>query len=141
MADSCLFCRIVNKEIPSEVIYEDDAALAILDVHPLAEGHVLVLPKRHAYAILDVSDEDMGPVFRAVKRVVALLDGRLRPDGFTIGINQRGTAGQTAEHLHVHVIPRWKDDGGGSLHSVVHRPPKVPLAEVARMIVSPKEQS
>lgn len=130
----CLFCTIINKEIPAEVVYEDDHALGILDVHPRAGGHTLILPKRHAYAILDLSDGEIGEVFAAVKKMTALLDEKLRPDGFTIGINQGATAGQAIEHLHIHIIPRFADDAGSSIHSVVNHPPRATLAETARKI-------
>jgi len=132
----CLFCRIIEREISSEIIAEDERTLTVLDVHPRAEGHALVLPKRHVYAILDLSDEEVGEVFRAVKRTTALLKEKLHPDGFTIGINHGETAGQAIEHLHVHVIPRWADDGGGSLHSVVNNPPAATPEQVAKKIRS-----
>ena len=99
---NCLFCKIINKEISAESVHKDDHTLAILDVHPRALGHVLVLPKVHSTTILDLPSEEIGPVFYAVKAVTEKLRRALSPDGFTIGINHGKTAGQAVEHLHIH---------------------------------------
>lgn len=120
---SCLFCKIANKDIPSLLIYEDETAMAFLDIHPHGPGHSVVVPKLHAETILELPEEQVGPVFSAVKNVVAILKERLIPDGFTIGINHGRVGGQAVDHLHIHIIPRYKDDGGGSIHSVVRNTP------------------
>lgn len=133
MAD-CLFCKIIKKEIPSEVVYEDDFALAVLDVNPRALGHTMVLPKTHSENIIDLPVEQIGSLFEAVQKVVLLLNKTFFPDGFTIGLNQGRAAGQVIDHLHIHIIPRWLNDGGSSLHSVVNNPPKENLAETAKQI-------
>ena len=116
----CLFCKIAGKNIPASVVFENDAALAFLDIHPCAPGHAVVIPKRHAESVLDVPDEELGPVFQAVKEVTHRLTKALAPDGFTIGVNHKLHAG--VDHFHIHVIPRWKNDGGGSIHTVVQNP-------------------
>ena len=131
----CLFCKIASKEIPSEVIYEDDHVLAFLDVHPLTEGHTLIVPKKHVENIIDLPEDEVAPVFSAVKKVTELLEKKLAPKGFTIGINHGRISGQTIDHLHIHVVPRFEGDGGGSLHSVVKYPPKEPLASIREKIV------
>ncbi|MFA4999591.1 MAG: HIT family protein [Parcubacteria group bacterium] len=132
----CLFCKIAAKEINSATIYEDENAMAFLDVHPLAPGHAIVIPKIHAENILDLSDELIGPIFKAVKNVTSLLKEKLGPKGFTIGINHGSISGQSMNHLHIHVIPRFEGDGGGSIHSVVKNPPKESLEEIKLKIVS-----
>ena len=131
---NCLFCKIINKEISAESVHKDDHTLAILDVHPRALGHVLVLPKVHSTTILDLPSEEIGPVFYAVKAVTEKLRRALSPDGFTIGINHGKTAGQAVEHLHIYIIPRWADDGGSSIHGIVMNPPKESLEQVAKKI-------
>ncbi len=136
----CLFCKIANKEIPTHVVYESADATAVLDVNPRAPGHVMVLPKVHAANILELPDEKMEGVFKAVKETTDLLDKKLKPDGFTIGINHGKVSGQTVEHLHIHVIPRWNGDGGGSIHSVVDNRPKESLEEIANKIRSTKSE-
>ena len=115
----CLFCKIANKEIPSEIIYEDEHSFAFLDVNPLTGGHTVIIPRHHAENILDLAADEVGPVFSAVKHVTEMLGKALKPEGFTIGINHGRISGQTVDHLHIDVIPRYLGDGGGSIHSVV----------------------
>ncbi|PIU98383.1 HIT family protein [Candidatus Wolfebacteria bacterium CG03_land_8_20_14_0_80_40_12] len=130
----CFFCKITQKEAPAEIIYEDNEAVAILDIHPRSPGHTMILPKVHSKNILDLPEKKVEGVFRAVKKVVGLLKKSLSPDGFTIGINHGKVSGQTIEHLHIHIMPRWYDDGGGSVHDVVDNPPKEPLEKLAAKI-------
>ena len=136
----CLFCKIINKEIPAEVIYEDENTIAILDIQPRTTGHTMILPKFHAENILDLPDDKIEGVFQAVKKVTGLLEKSLKPDGFTIGINHGKVSGQTIEHLHIHIMPRWFNDNGGSIHSVVDNPPKEPLEKLAAKIRSTKSE-
>ncbi len=131
----CLFCKIANKEISASIIYEDDNSVAILDVHPKAPGHTMVLPKVHAENILDLPDDKIEGIFKAVKNVTALLKKTLLPDGFTIGINHGKVSGQTIDHLHIHIIPRWLGDSGGSIHSVVDNPPAESLDIIKEKII------
>jgi len=129
MAD-CLFCRIARKEILSEIIYEDDRVLAFLDIEPLAPGHALVVPKIHVYGLLELPDGEVEPLFLGVKLVMKKIQQALKPDAFTVGINNGRVSGQAVDHLHVHVIPRFAGDGGGSLHALVHNPPQESLSEI-----------
>jgi len=132
----CLFCKIASKEIPSEVIYEDEFVLGFLDINPCTPGHAVVIPKTHAGNIIDLKAELVGPLFSAVKKLTEKLQKALSPQGFTIGINQGSMAGQAIDHLHIHIIPRYTGDGGGSLHSVVHFLGKESVREVAQKINS-----
>ena len=131
----CLFCKIVEREIPSEKIYEDDTVLAFLDIHPMAPGHTVLVPKVHAENILNLPDMTVGPLFLAVKKVTAALSSALQPHGFTIGINHGKVSGQAIDHLHVHVIPRFEGDGGGSLHSVVKNPSSESVSVIKEKII------
>jgi histidine triad (HIT) family protein len=133
--ENCLFCKIANKEIKSFVIYEDDHAMAFLDVTPRALGHTLVIPKVHAPNILELPDAEITPLFTAVKKTAEILSRSLKPDGVTIGINQGRASGQEVDHLHVHVIPRWHNDGGSAIQSVVNHPSKESLEEIAKKIL------
>lgn len=130
----CIFCKIIHKGIPAQVIYENDKAIAVLDIHPRAPGHSVVLPKRHVQSVLELDEADIGPVFGAVKAATAMLKTALEPDGFNIGINQGRASGQAVDHLHIHVIPRWNNDGGSSIHAVVNNPPSETLEEIAARI-------
>src|SRR5438105_2175385 len=115
--NECLFCKIARKEIKSLIVYEDDHALGFLDVKPRAPGHTMVIPKVHAPNILELPDGEVAPLCMAVKRVAELLSLRLKPDGITIGLNQGRASGQEVDHLHVHLMPRWKNDGGSAIQS------------------------
>lgn len=141
----CIFCKIANKEIPAYVIAENEDALAILDIHPRAPGHTMVLPKTHAETILDLPDEKIRGLFQLVKQVTEKLkkslfdgpaphrdsaEGGFSGAGFTIGINHGTNAGQAVPHLHIHIIPRYKGDGGGNIHSIVKNPPKESVEEI-----------
>lgn len=131
----CLFCKIVNKELPAYIIDEDESAVAVLDVNPRAPGHSMVLTRRHAENILDLPDGEFAEVFKFVKKTTGLIQEALKPDGFTIGINHGRVSGQTIDHLHIHILPRWHTDAGGSMHSVVHNPPKESLDEMRERIL------
>jgi histidine triad (HIT) family protein len=128
--EDCLFCKIVNKKIPALVVYEDDHALAFLDITPRSPGHTMVIPKDHAQTILELPEGEVGPLFLAVKKVASLLSEKLSPDGVTIGMNQGRASGQEVDHLHVHLMPRWHGDGGSAVQSVVNNRPKESPAEI-----------
>jgi len=130
----CLFCKIIRKEIPGRIIYEDDHALAFLDIMPSAMGHTMVIPKSHTPNILELPHEEVIPLFAAVKHVDGMIVKSLEPDGITIGINQGQASGQEIDHLHVHLIPRWHNDGGHAVQSVVHSARKEDLDAVAAKI-------
>ena len=130
----CLFCKVVAKKIPAFVVYEDDSAMAFLDIHPRAPGHAMVMPKYHADRILNLPDQEIGPLFAAVKRAAVMLEKALSPDGITIGINQGGASGQEVNHIHVHLMPRFFGDGGGPVQSLVHNAPKETVEEMAKKI-------
>jgi len=132
----CLFCKIGSGEIESYTIYENDSIRAFLDVNPLTLGHTVVIPKSHAGNILELQDDIVEPVFMAVKHVTKMLQDNFSPEGFTIGINHGKISGQSVDHLHVHIIPRYKDDGGGSMHSIVSQPPKEDLQETHKKITT-----
>jgi len=97
--------------------------LGFLDIHPISLGHTVIIPKNHSENILDLKDDNLEPLFKAVKTITFMLQKTFNPEGFTIGINHGRVSGQAIDHLHVHVIPRFEGDKGGSLHSVVSNPP------------------
>lgn len=132
----CLFCDIVAGKIPNYTVAENDHALAFLDIEPLAEGHTLVIPKIHAENIIDLSEEYISGVFSLVQEVTKKVEQALSPEGFTIGINMRKGGRQAVDHLHVHIIPRWMSDEGGSIHTIVHNPPEELVEETLKKIKS-----
>jgi len=136
MENNCLFCKISSKIISSFDIYENNAVFAFLDINPISPGHTLVIPKIHAENLFDLTDEQISLLFKAVRDVALLLKKRLNPEGFTIGINHGRISGQAVEHIHIHIIPRFENDGGGSLHSVVQNSPKETLKEIQNKIIN-----
>ncbi len=121
--------------MPSWVVYEDDYALAFLDIMPRSLGHTVVIPKIHASTMLALSDVEIASLFSAVKKVDELLSAALKPDGMTVGVNQGKASGQEVPHLHVHLMPRWHGDGGGAVQSLVHNPPNESLDDVQKKIL------
>lgn len=110
--NSCIFCKIVSGDIPSHKVYETGDALALLDINPVAKGHVLVIPKSASCAnIFDISPEDWGAMMEAVRVVARALEKSLHADGINLMMNNREHAGQVVFHPHVHLIPRFKGDG------------------------------
>ena len=109
--DNCIFCKIANGEIPSKTLYEDEKFRVILDLGPAAKGHALILPKSH-YADLYVLPEDTAAdAMILARKMAARITDRLQCDGFNLMQNNGETAGQTVFHFHMHLIPRYRDDG------------------------------
>jgi histidine triad (HIT) family protein len=131
---ACLFCKIASKEIPAKIFYEDEQVVAFLDIAPRSLGHAVAILKKHAPTLLELADSDLAALFAAVKKVDGLLAMKLQPDGMTIGVNQGKASGQEVDHLHVHLIPRWHNDGGGSIQSVVSNSTSESLEEIAKKL-------
>lgn len=132
----CLFCKIIKGSIQAYKIFEDNETIVILDAHPRAPGHAMVLSKAHAENIFDLPDEKIGAVFGVVKTIAKRIKDVLKCDGLTIGINHGRVSGQMVDHLHIHLIPRWQNDSGSSIHSVVNNPPKESLEEIYKKLKS-----
>jgi histidine triad (HIT) family protein len=127
----CIFCKISQGDIPSEKVYENDKVLAFLDIKPHARGHTVVIPKEHGETVFDLAEDDYIAVMEAVVVVMKKLK-KLEPDGFNVGWNHNTAGGQVVPHLHVHVMPRYHGDGGGSMHSIVNKPGDV--EEVVKLL-------
>ena len=110
MKNNCVFCAIVEGEIPSFKVYEDDVVLAYLDINPVSKGHTLVIPKAHTTGLLDTPDETLAAVISRVKKVAAHIKEILGCGGFNIVQNNGETAGQTVHHVHFHIVPRYDGD-------------------------------
>lgn len=111
--DDCLFCKIIKGEIPSFRIFEDEHAYAFLDINPFGRGHTLVVPKFHADQLFRLPPEELAGVMPAVQRVATLLRGRLRCDGMALMQLNGACAGQTVNHVHFHLIPRYEGQPAG----------------------------
>jgi histidine triad (HIT) family protein len=112
MADpDCLFCKIVAGEIPSHTIDEDDKTLAFMDINPWTRGHALVIPKTHSRNLYDIEPADLAAMHATAQRVARRMRDRLSSEGVNILQSSEPIAMQTVFHSHVHVIPRYSDDG------------------------------
>ena len=110
MKNDCVFCAIAAGEIPCFKVYEDDFALAYLDINPFAKGHTLVIPKAHAADIAEIAEDALAELVVRVKRVASHLKDALGCDGFHVPQNNGASAGQTVRHIHFHIVPRWNGD-------------------------------
>lgn len=105
--DPCVFCRRIAAQ---DVSHANDHAVAFPDAFPVAEGHTLVVPRRHEADLFELPNAERAATWALVDEIHAELDHRLTPDGFNVGVNSSPAAGQTVAHAHVHVIPRWVGD-------------------------------
>ncbi|MBU2101610.1 HIT family protein [Patescibacteria group bacterium] len=130
-----LFCKIASGEVSAHIIYEDDKTSAFLDIEPSSLGHTMVVPKEHYQDFMDLPVDNMDNLFGSVQKVVDMLGKTFGADHFTIGVNSGKILGRHVDHLHVHVIPRFSDDGGVFLQGVVKSPPKESLEEIKDKIL------
>jgi histidine triad (HIT) family protein len=105
---TCKFCKIARKELSSSRIYEDEDVMAFLDIRPLNEGHTLVIPKKHYETIYNAPDEEIGHLFKIVKKVACAVKKSVGAEGITISQHNERAAGQDIFHVHVHVLPRYE---------------------------------
>ncbi|MEC7373173.1 MAG: HIT family protein [Thermoproteota archaeon] len=112
----CIFCKIVSKEIPTKILYEDEYTIAFLDAFPVAKGHTLVIPKQHYAKIQDLPSEINEKLFNTVHKLIPKVDSL---QGSTlVAIHNGKDSGQEIPHVHVHLIPRSKNDSAGPVHSM-----------------------
>lgn len=121
MSAGCIFCKIVRGELPSFKVYEDDNVLAFLDIRPVNRGHTLVVPKRHSRNVFDVPPEDWAAITNAVRALSPVIEKAVSADGININMNNREHAGQVVDHVHVHIIPRFKGDGFKLWHQTPYK--------------------
>ena len=105
--DSCIFCRIAQKQLPASSVYEDEKVMAFLDIRPLNEGHTLVIPKAHYENVFDVPRELNAYIHGVTKQIAIAVKKAMNADGISIIQQNVKAANQDVPHLHVHVIPRY----------------------------------
>ncbi|MBP3891024.1 MAG: HIT family protein [Solobacterium sp.] len=127
----CIFCSIINHEIPSRVIYEDENVLSILDINPLSKGHTLVMPKKHVTDILDTDQETLDQVMHVTQKLAVEIMKKTNADGCNIVSNCKEAAGQSVDHLHFHIIPRYTGDTAISFHPLTETPD---LEEIEKLL-------
>lgn len=109
---NCIFCKIIKKEIPATIIYEDDLVLAFMDAMPINPGHALVIPKEHDQYISNISPEAAARMFEVARKIdSSIRESGIRCDALNLMISDGPAAGQEVFHTHLHVIPRFDGDG------------------------------
>ncbi|OON96439.1 MAG: histidine triad (HIT) protein [Epulopiscium sp. Nele67-Bin005] len=106
----CIFCKILNKEIPSTQVYEDDLFVVIMDIFPISRGHMLIVPKEHCENIFDLPEHIAKNIYPLAKKLSICVSKALGTDGINILQNNGEIAGQEVFHFHLHIIPRYKDE-------------------------------
>ncbi len=109
--DSCIFCKIIRGEIPSYKVYEDELVIAILDVNPSSNGHTLVMPKEHFSDVTTTPKNILDHCFEVSQVIAQAQIKQLHATGVNIITNAGKSAGQSVMHFHIHVIPRYENDG------------------------------
>jgi len=107
----CIFCKIVKGEIPTTKVYDSDNFIGILDIHPKAPGHTVIIPKKHFKSLLDMPSSLGGELLDAIKEIGLKLIKDSKGEAFNVIVNNGEAAGQVVMHAHVHVIPRKRGDG------------------------------
>ena len=124
--DDCIFCKLANGVIPTNSIYEDEDFNVILDLAPATKGHALILPKQHADNLYELPEETAAKAMVLAKKLATHMTQKLECDGFNIVQNNGTVAGQTVFHFHMHLIPRYENDG----QKIAWKPQEVPAEEL-----------
>ena len=109
--DDCVFCKILQKQIPSVSVYEDELILAFLDIAPFNFGHALIVPKDHHHSCTTLGDDYLARMMQAAPRIAAAIMRATEAEGFNLFLNNSSVAGQVVPHVHLHILPRFANDG------------------------------
>lgn len=120
--NDCIFCKIVRKEIPAQIVYENGKTIAFLDIKPVNPGHALIVPKEHYPDFASTPDDQLGDIAAVARKVAKAAVKALGADGFNIGVNNGRAAGQLVDHMHLHVMPRFAGDGHELWHGKAYEP-------------------
>ena len=129
---NCLFCKIIAKEIPSYILYEDTNIIAFLDILPVNLGHTLILPKKHIDTLLEMDNSTIDSIFTAARGIADSIIKAVGAQGFNILVNNKKAAGQLIDHAHIHIIPRFEGDGYEHWHG--KKIPEQEMQEIANKI-------
>lgn len=108
----CIFCKIIEGEIPSAKLYEDENIFVFMDIMPLTKGHILVIPKSHKETVYDLTEDEASNLFRVVPKLATTLKDAFHPAGMNLLNNNGAPAGQSVFHFHLHLIPRYDETDG-----------------------------
>ncbi len=129
----CVFCKIRDGRLPSTKVAEDERALAIMDINPINNGHVLILTKAHTETLFETREEDLVAAVRLARRVAVGIRRGLDPDGLNLVQANGRAAFQSVPHFHLHLIPRWHGDGKGFNWTLVPGDPECIHAAAERI--------
>ncbi|MDD5177950.1 MAG: HIT family protein [Candidatus Nanoarchaeia archaeon] len=107
----CIFCKIIKNEIPSNKIYENKTTLAFLDINPVNKGHTIVIPKQHFETIEGTPEDVLCEIIKTTKKLIPAINQAVNPIGVNLGLNNKSGAGQIVPHIHLHIMPRFNNDG------------------------------
>ena len=127
---NCIFCKIANGEIPSRTLYEDEKFRVIMDLGPATRGHSLILPKEHYANLYEIPEDLAADAAKLAKQIAIRMTEKLGADGFNIIQNNNEAAGQTVPHYHVHLIPRYQNDG----QHILWNPGEIPAEEMDEIL-------
>lgn len=129
-----IFCKIVLKKIPTNIIIENDKAMAFLDAYPLSKGHTLVIPKAHYSKIQELDENSSQSLFNLLWKITNPIEKAMGVNSSTIAIHNGREAGQEIPHVHIHVIPRERGDGAGPVHSMFRNKPDVRSFDMSSLV-------
>jgi len=113
MSTDCIFCKIARGEIPATKVVEDDRVLAFMDINPISQGHLLIIPKTHYELIMDMPADLVSHIYSQVPELARALVDVTEAQGVNVLQNNGPCSGQVIPHVHIHLIPRWPADGLG----------------------------
>lgn len=125
----CIFCKIINNKIPCEKTYEDKNFLSFMDIEPVSHGHILVIPKEHIVWMQDADDETIGNIFKLTKKLMSAIK-----KGTSCDYVQVAVSGKDIPHFHIHLIPRYLNDGLSNWPTKKYSKGK--MADIAKKIIS-----
>ncbi|MBB6454677.1 histidine triad (HIT) family protein [Salirhabdus euzebyi] len=136
--EDCIFCKIINGEIPSAKVYEDEDVYAFLDISQVTKGHTLVIPKKHVKDVFETPEEIAQSLFARVPKIAKGIKKAYEPKGLNILNNNGQFAGQSVFHVHIHLIPRYSDNDGFGAKWVTHMDDYKPedLQQIAQEIAT-----
>lgn len=132
--ENCIFCSIIQGDIPSSKVYEDEQVLAFLDISQTTKGHTLVIPKQHVRNLLEMTAETASHLFARIPKIARAIQSATGATAMNIINNNEALAGQTVFHAHVHLVPRYNEEDGISIQYTTHEPDFPVLEKVARQI-------
>ena len=127
----CIFCKIASKEIPTKILVETESCIGFLDAFPLAKGHALVIPKKHYEKLQDLPTNINTEVFSTVHSLISKVD--TLTGATLVAVHNGEESGQEIPHVHVHLIPRSKDDSAGAVHSMFSEKPNLSESDIEEL--------